>query len=522
MNRSNVHRIATAFLAALWLFWAGCGGESSNDVSQATVTVTPADSQASIGEEVPFTATATYPDNTTRDITANVTWSSSDTAVATISNSGGTIGVAAAVGTGSTTITATWSDIESGGMARSGSTTLTVIASSNSRVVAIAAGDLQSFALKSDGTLWGWGANAGGNLGTGAVSVSEESPVETLFSNAASIDGGGEVTVVAKRDGTVWMTAWFDYLLGQGDNGGDDSGLPTPLPTPIQVTSVTGAVAVAAGYSHSLALKDDGTVWAWGDNLFDQLGLGASWQHQRSETPYQVRLNDVGLWLTDVTAIAAGSNHSLALKEDGTVWAWGNNIEGQLGINTPLGGGEDETRPNPVQVEGISGVTAICAGAAFSAALKDDGTVWTWGDNEFGQLGDGTAGLTGSIFSSVPLQVHGLNNDGYLTGIEAIACGGFHVAALRSDGTVWEWGDNTYSQMAHGTAATQNSPLQVSGLTDITAIAAGSYHSIALKAASSNPDVTTGEGPTVWTWGDNTSGQLGRLYTLDTGQVSGL
>lgn len=159
----------------------------------------------------------------------------------------------------------------------------------------------------------------------------------------------------------------------------------------------------------------------------------------------------------DVQTIAAGSGHTLALKNDGTVWAWGDNYYGQLGDGTTT------ERHAPVQVTGLAGVTAIAAGGGHTVALRNDGTVWAWGDNYYGQLGDATA-----TESHTPVQVTGLS------GVTAIAGGGAHTVALKSDGTVWSWGDNSYGQLSDGTTTQRLTPVPVTGsLVILTTIFSG-------------------------------------------------
>lgn len=186
---------------------------------------------------------------------------------------------------------------------------------------------------------------------------------------------------------------------------------------------------VVAGNTHTASLKSDGTVWAWGNNSHGQLGDGTT---INKSIPVQV-LGSGGVgYLTGVTAIAAGYTHTVALKADGTVWAWGYNSVGELGDGTTT------NRSTPVQVLGhggvgyLTGVTAIAAGYDHTLALKSDGTLWAWGNNSNGQLGDGT---TTNRFT--PVQVVGAGGAGYLTGVTVIAGGGRHTLALKSDGTLW-------------------------------------------------------------------------------------
>jgi YD repeat-containing protein len=154
--------------------------------------------------------------------------------------------------------------------------------------------------------------------------------------------------------------------------------------------------------------------------------------------------------------VAAGLNHSLTLKEDGTLWSWGYNYYGQLGIGSTV------DQWFPAQVTALSNVVAGAGGAYHSVAAKSDGTVWTWGYNGYGQIGDGT-----TTNRSTPVQVSGLAN------VVAVAAGDYHTVALKSDGTVWAWGYNGYGQLGDGTTTNRSTPVQVSGLTGVTALAAG-------------------------------------------------
>ena len=324
-------------------------------------------------------------------------------------------------------------------------------------VTSIAAGSSHTIALKSDGTVWTWGGNEYGQLGDGTTTDSYVPIQVGSLTNVIAVAAGDDHTIVLKSDGTVW--AWGYNYSGQLGNGSTEDS-----PTPVQVSGLTDVVAISGGYFHSIALKSDGTVWAWGLNYYGQLGNGTT---INSTTPVQVNL------LTNVTTIASGQFHVIALKNDNTVWTWGNNEYGQLGDGTTI----DSLTPVQICDAGesapcsshLSDVTAVTTGGwslirveyqdiqSYSVALKADGTVWTWGRNKYGQLGDGTTND-----SAIPVQTGGFE------GVSAIAAGGSHTVALKSDGTVWTWGSNEYGQLGDGTTIDSFIPIQASSLTDAT------------------------------------------------------
>jgi len=361
----------------------------------------------------------------------------------------------------------------------------------------ITGGDNHSGALKSDGTVWTWGRNNRGQLGDGTFDNSSI-PLWVADTSFIDLDNGSSHTLAIKSDSTVW--AWGMNYYGQlGDR------TEINKTTPIQVLEVGGhgylddVIDIAGGSNHSVALKSDGTVITWGSNIEGQLGDGTD---SSRNVPVQV-VGEGGIgYLDDIIAIAAGGRNTIALKSDSTLLTWGRNFHGQLGD------GSNDNSDTPVQVLGPGGVgyldniIAISAGGNHTLALKSDGSVWAFGMNSYGQLGDGT-----NDNSNTPVQVVGPDSIGYLTGAVRLDAGSFFSAVLKNDGSVWTFGDNEYGQLGNGlTGTTYNSdtPVQVVGpgsvgtLTDVFSIACGGRHMLAIKSDS-----------TLWAWGDNYDGRLG-------------
>lgn len=301
-------------------------------------------------------------------------------------------------------------------------------------------------------------------------------------------DGIGHELAAAENDSLLvqsngWVWGWGDNYWGElGDGTYQDRYL---LPT--NIWRGLNIQAIAAGGDHTLALKSDGTVWSCGNNYHGQLGDGST-----KDKCSLVQASG----LTNMIAVAAGQCHSVALKADGTVWTWGRNQSGQLGDGTT------ENSPVPLKVPGLSDVIAIEATCLSTMALKSDGTLWAWGNNCYGQLGVGDY-----VNSYTPVQV-------LLDGVQSMALGRYHAVALKLDGTVWTWGWNYSGQLGNGTNIDCAIPAAVSNLNSITAVAAGYYHTLALKSDGM-----------IWAWGLNWNGQLGIGNDVDSytpTQVSGL
>ena len=331
-------------------------------------------------------------------------------------------------------------------------------------------------------SLWSWGNNGSGQLGLGDT-TNRSSPVQvgalTGWSKISAGGGpGGGHSLAIKNDGSLW--AWgYNYAgqLGLGDR--------TNRSSPVQVGALTDWSKIDGGDACTLAIKTDGTLWSWGRNSYGQLGLGDI-THRSS--PVQVGA------LTDWSKISSSkgstlTNFSLAIKTDGTLWSWGLNTNGQLGL------GNITHRSSPVQVGSLTNWSEIAAGVNFSLATKTDGTLWSWGDN-----GQGRLGLGNTTDRSSPVQV------GALTDWSQVAAGGStttgYSLSIKTDGTLWSWGDNGIGQLGLGDITDRSSPVQVGLLTDWSKIAASGDSifdfSLAIK--------TDG---TLWSWGERSDGALG-------------
>jgi uncharacterized repeat protein (TIGR03803 family) len=330
------------------------------------------------------------------------------------------------------------------------------------------------------------------HLYTGPISIPATT---TLSAIGVNVSGSSQATsgvytinplagsaLVAGGDDGLWQDiSGVIRLWGRNNEGQLGDGTVISRSQMMRVSGLTGPVTSAAlGEGHGLAVMS-GQVYAWGDNYFGQLGDGSFTSHH---TPAVITS------LTGaIIQVAAGDSHSLALRNDGTVWAWGGNRWGQLGDGTTI------NRPAPVQVTGLpANIIQVVAGARHSAALASDGTVWVWGSNEFGQLGNSTMAN-----SATPMAVAALSP------ATTLVSGRQHLLALTATGTVWVWGDNHAGQLGLGTTSVVTTPQLNPTLSGIKALAAGSNHSVALDSNG-----------TVWVWGANDVGQLGNGNTTSS------
>jgi alpha-tubulin suppressor-like RCC1 family protein/protocatechuate 3,4-dioxygenase beta subunit len=386
-------------------------------------------------------------------------------------------------------------------------------------MVSVAAGSGHSLGLDDNRQVWAFGDNEAGQAGKDPEDTDEVEIQPGFFKrvvgqpeqvanldDAVGIAGGGEHSLALDTGGQVW--AFGDNLCGQLGSGslGGSSHEPSPVVDPTAASGrLTGVEAIEAGRAHNLALKDDGTLWAWGSNSSGQLGNGTAsgwcpdsqFYHPRDEVgqPVPTRVSIP----TDVVAAAAGNDHSLALDAHGTVWAWGANGRGQLGLSEVQEGWLlSVNTPAPVKtLPEDAEVVDVAAGNQYSLALTADGRVLAWGDNQLGQLGDGTEGGRRAQPRAVTGPLGDQNADPKAVVVEA---GRHHNLAATADGAVYGWGGNgnfncskTYGQAKPGGACPEPAPVEVGGLDGAaTAVAGGEDHSLAAVLADSPPGAVAG------------------------------
>lgn len=328
-------------------------------------------------------------------------------------------------------------------------------------------------------TVLAWGAGDAGQLGDGTTedrytpgAVKALVPADVVKVVSGGVGSSSTFAFVLGADGTV--KAWGGNTEGQLGNGSI-----TQQTTPAPVSQLTGIKDIAAGGMHALALDAHGQVYAWGSNAYGQLGSTSTGDDRTAP----VRVQGLG----KVKEVAAGGEFSLALLEDGTVYAWGQGIHGQLG-NGGLGSGH-----TPQRVVRLENIAAIAAGRYHALALTSDATVKSWGYNLYGQLGDSSTKL-----SAVPVDVDTLED------VSRLVVGAHHNYAVFSDGVVVGWGSNRYGQLLQdddGALTSITGAVEIPRLKDVQALAAGARHGVAIT------------GGDVYAWGDNSEGQLGNGTT---------
>jgi alpha-tubulin suppressor-like RCC1 family protein/outer membrane protein assembly factor BamB len=368
----------------------------------------------------------------------------------------------------------------------------------------LGAGQRHSLAVQTNNTLWTWGLNNFGQLGDGTSGSSGTNLVfrnrpnlvgtnGTVSTNAvwAAVSGGsrgydvatnqpGGFSIGLQTNGTLW--AWGLNNRGQLGIGSLES-----QRVPVQVGADTNWIQAEAGATHVIALKRDGTMWTWGGNEAGQLGIGT--RDTNSLVP--VRVGTDSAWVE----VRAGGFFSLARRADGTIWAWGTNANGQLGL------GHDRTQRSPVMVGTNTDWVRISAGVFHSLGLRSDGTLWAWGRNNFGQLGLGTGSANGNegTGTDAPERV------GTATDWQFIEAGRFHSFGIRASGALWGWGANHFGQIGDGAIG---SPANTNDANRTAPVPVAPELAWRFVDASAHSLGMTTDGR-IWGWGWNNQGQVG-------------
>jgi len=294
-------------------------------------------------------------------------------------------------------------------------------------------------AIKTDGTLWCWGSNSYGQLGDNTV-TSRSSPVQTVTfgTNWKSVASGRFHTAAIKTDGTLWM--W-----GRNSNGRLGDNTATNRSSPVQTVAFgTNWKQVACGHFHTTSVKNDGTLWLWGNNGYGQLG----------DNTVTARSSPVQTITFGTNWSSVSANHqTAAVKMDGTLWLWGRNYQGQLGDNTAT------NKSSPVQTVAFgTNWKQVSCGSSYTSCVKNDGTLWLWGYNNSCQLGDNTATNRSSPVQTI---AYGTNwKQVCATPMGLFISFGYHTVATKTDGTLWTWGYNPDGRLGDNTTTNRSSPVQ--------------------------------------------------------------
>lgn len=338
-------------------------------------------------------------------------------------------------------------------------------------------------AVRRDGTLWSWGYDSGGALGLGHAQNMRKEPTQVgTATNWLSVSVGGSHTVAVRTDGSLW--SWGSNIRGASGHGGHQQQYNAE---PVRVGSASTWRSVAAGYETNLALRQDGTLWAWGAAI-----AGKPRENRTLDQATPVQVGTDSNWASVAVSgfvntlnLGIDAGHAVATRTDGSIWAWGPNSVGQVGSAELT----TRTVTTPKRIGEASNWVKAAGSQTLTMALRQDGTLWAWGVNELGQLGDGTL-----ADQARPVQV------GTATNWADFALSWDHVVAVQRDGSLWTWGYNYYGQLGYSPGPTMNqtTPQQVGSGQTWVAVAAGSRFTVALRADG-----------TLWACGYNAEGQLG-------------
>lgn len=347
-----------------------------------------------------------------------------------------------------------------------------------SSVASVSAGFFHALAIDSSGALWSWGHDAHGQLGRGNPGTDKDEPGRVgSAEDWRMVSAGSLHSLAIKEDGSLWAWGCNEY----GQLGIGTSGLDASVSAPVRVGVDSDWLLVSAGGDFSAGIRAGGSLWLWGHDSVGQLGTGQAGVPKSQPT----RVGETLAW----ASVSCGHNHVLALTDEGALYAWGDGEFGQLGDGrSGLGAASD----HPVAVITDKRFVSISAGGYHSAALDASGAAWLWGRNDYGQLGNGESGE--EKLSIVPVSPGG-------GPWRDISCGCFHAAAVGTDASLWAWGSSEFGQLGGGSfgqSVLSANPLRVGSGSAWECVSLGVFYSLGLDA--------TGQ---LFAWGRDEFGQLG-------------
>ena len=363
-------------------------------------------------------------------------------------------------------------------------------------VASVSLGSSHSAAITKDGNLYMWGNNGYGQLGDGTTT--KKTRPQRVASNVQSVKLGYNHTTVISKDGGLYT--WGYNYYGQLGNG-----TTTDSSNPIKI--MNDVVSCAGGYNHTVALKKDGTVYTWGYNRYGQLGDGTTTDRT---SPVTIQIYDHTNVLTssgikhgiipdngnysfesagEVIQVAADNSHSAAVTKDGDLYMWGYNNYGQLGVYTNVDKNAPVLVNNSTTALPAKSVKYVALGYYHSAAITKDGSLYMWGRNNYGQLGDGT-----TTDRYTPVKI--------MDNVSSVSLGGYHSAAITKDGSLYMWGYNGNGRLGDGTTTSRYTPVKI--MDNVSSVSLGGYHSAAITKDGS-----------LYMWGYNYYEQLGNGTTTD-------
>ena len=329
----------------------------------------------------------------------------------------------------------------------------------------ISCGEGHTGAIDINGSLWMWGHNNSGELGDGTTNNSNI-PIKVM-DNVTTVSCGYGNTAAVRTDGSLWMWGW-NYYGQLGNDTTEDSNIPVKV--------MDNVTTVSCGWYHTAALKSDGSLWTWGSNLNGSVGNGGVGNNKTVEDdPIQTIPVKV---MDNVTTVNCGQSYTAAIQTDGSLWVWGNDSDGQLG-NGASGRFSNSTVPVKIMDDAV----AVSCGTSHTAAIQTDGSLWMWGCNREGQLGNGT-----TENSNIPVKM--------MDNIAVVCCGPNQTAAIKADNSLWMWGNNYHGQLGNGTTEMSAVPVKVTD--SVVSASCGNEFTATLKIDGS-----------LWMWGSSSAGKLG-------------